>query len=346
MAKRVDMQLQQEFGFVLHVGIPHMNYMVQLNNLKKEYGQDYDEIHTHSFPGTSCFYYWSDNHHDDMVLEDFSFRDSNGKICHVDAGNRGEMVKYWEAVGSDMDNWGDYYDHDYKMEQVKFPNFKEHFSKMAIENNIDEAFLEKPLCVINNKSTEEQGEMNRALNRIEKDKLKFICDTFGDTHTVVYFRAEFNKKTSSNESDKNIFKGKHSERGYVVDDAFQIEWDEKEWLKEKYPDVILDNDLLDKFKNFNYNEIQCMIHSLSETHFSVPGGTAVLASYFGGTNIIIGEFVTSRGIWKNDSHLKLISGSNIIGLTGREEEKNVYDNGWKTSIQDYYETLNKVETKV
>ena len=337
MAKRVDMQLQQEFGFVLHVGIPHMNYMVQLNNLKKEYGQDYDEIHTHSFPGTSCFYYWSDNHHDDMVLEDFSFRDSNGKICHVDAGNRGEMVKYWEAVGSDMDNWGDYYDHDYKMEQVKFPNFKEHFSKMAIENNIDEAFLEKPLCVINNKSTEDQGNM-RASNRIEKDRLKFICDTFGDSHTIVYFRAEFNSKEKLYEFDKNIYKGKHSDRGYILDDSPQIEWDEKELFKEKYPDVILDNDLLDKYENFNYNEIQCMIHSLSETHFSVPGGSAVLVSYFGGTNIIMSECASNRGIWKTDSHLKLISGSNIIGATGRE-------NAWEESVQNYYNSLQKVKTK-
>ena len=47
----------------------------------------------------------------------------------------------------------------------------------------------------------------------------------------------------------------------------------------------------------------------------------------------------SRGIWNDDSHLKRISGSKIIGLIGEHPEKNEYDDGWKNVIRNYWESL-------
>ena len=312
MTKKVDMFLQQEFGFVLHVGIPHMNYVI--NNLPDL------EVHTHSFPGTSCFYFWSKHHHDDLSLEQFAHTDYSGKKIYIEPGDSGQMANYWNAVGV---GYHDYYKHDTKLQNVSFPDFKGHFSELATKRGISELF-KRPLCVINNKSTADYGITNKAVNRIEKDHLELICNLFSDTHDIVYFRPEFTK---------------HVDSGFVIDDNKELHWDDKAWIKENYPEVILDDFLLDKYTDLNYNELQCMIHSLSETHFSVPGGNAVLASYFGGTNIIIGYSGINRGIWNDDSHLSDISGSKIIGLIGEHSEKNEYDDGWRSVIQNYWESL-------
>ena len=312
MTNRIDMSLQQEFGFILHIGIPHMNYIVE--------NETHLDVHTHSFPGTSCFYFWSKNHHDDLELEQFAHHDFSGKKIYVEPGNSGQIMAYWDAVGV---GYGDYYQHEMEMKNVSFPDFKSHFSKLAKEHGINEMFT-KPLCVINNKSIEEQGIIDRALNRIEKEQLELICDLFSDTHDIVYFRPEITK---------------HTDNGFIIDDSEEIPWNDKSWIEKNYPNVILDNFLLGKYTNLNYNELQCMVHSLSETHFSVPGGNAVLASYFGGTNIIIGLMGKTRSIWNDDSHLRRISGAKIIGLIGEYPEKNEYDDGWKNVIQNYWESL-------
>jgi len=289
MTDRFDMFLHQEFSFLLHVGIPHMNYAVE--NLP------HLDVHTHSLPETSCFYFWSKNHHDDLELEQFTRTAPCGKKITVEPADSGQMANYWNAVGV---GYHDYYKHDTKMQRVSFPDFKSHFSKLAKECGMNERF-DKPLVVINNKYSKEHG-LN-PVNVIDNDCISKIYNEFKDTHTIIYFRPE------------------SSTKGYVQDDNLIMEWNDKHLIKENHHEMIVDTDLFVQYPHLNYNELQCMMHSLSDIHFSTPGGNAIIASYFGGVNIIIGAMASEqkgywgdRSIWKTDSKLKDISGAKIVGM--------------------------------
>ena len=69
------------------------------------------------------------------------------------------------------------------------------------------------------------------------------------------------------------------------------------------------------------------MHATSSKHISVSGGNACLASYFGGDLIIYdagtNNSSNSRPIWKSNSWLNKLSGSNIIGVNSNEKLKNI-----------------------
>ena len=73
---------------------------------------------------------------------------------------------------------------------------------------------------------------------------------------------------------------------------------------------------LEKQWGLDFNTTQLICHSLSEKHFSVAGGNAVLASLFGGTNFIFGNSPEgkSRLVCHTNSYLSKISNTKIIGI--------------------------------
>ncbi|MEO9473979.1 MAG: hypothetical protein ABJG41_00525 [Cyclobacteriaceae bacterium] len=75
----------------------------------------------------------------------------------------------------------------------------------------------------------------------------------------------------------------------IVEDNSEIkELGDYEWIKENYPNVIQFVDLY-KYRGSevkNYNHMQLMIYANCDKFISIHGGTATLASNFGGQNII------------------------------------------------------------
>jgi len=61
------------------------------------------------------------------------------------------------------------------------------------------------------------------------------------------------------------------------------------WLRARHPDVLLMNDLYEQHRNTvpSFNHLQLMVYANCERFISMHGGTAALASYFGGINLIL-----------------------------------------------------------
>ncbi len=294
--KKEEHYIFTEFSFELGIAIPHMNYLIQKG------GKD---IVTRSFPDNECLYFWSKEHKADLKqIADGEYEGQYGlhvlvddKLCQLDNLLHGY---YYPATGL---KYGDYYKLECEIKNVIFPDFKSHFSKLAKDNGMS---FDKPLIVINNKSVVEWGIKGKVVNRIELEDIGLVYELYKDSHQIIYLRPHNNMKN----------------KGYVVDCNINIEWNDKEFIKENYPNIIIDEELMDNYPDLGFNEIQCMVHSLSDMHISVAGGNAVIASYFGGTNIVVGDAIQNgqiRMVWATNSHLKNISGSKIIGVHDHQE---------------------------
>lgn len=194
------------------------------------------------------------------------------------------------------------YDYNYDISSNKFPQYKEYYSLLAQKIGIS---FDKPLVIINNKSVEEWGRSTN-INRIEIEDLSAIVD-FHKNFYIFYIRGEVGSSFPDNTSN--------------------IKFEDKEFMS-NFKNVYTDK-FLEKEWGLDFNTTQLICHSLSEKHFSVAGGNAVLASLFGGKNFIFGnsEEVKNRLVWHTDSYLSKISNTKIIGVektTDLEKTLNEY----------------------
>ena len=156
---------------------------------------------------------------------------------------------------------------------------------------------DKPLVVVQNKYTVEWG--TGVYNYFSLEVLDILFNLLKTRYSIVYIRPDGNSK------------------GYFIDDNPIEKFLDYQFIKENHKDVILFNDLLEKYPDSDYNTLQFMIEASSERHITTSGGNACVASYFGGDVIIYDSpngAGSGRGIWKTDSWLKLLSGANIYGV--------------------------------
>jgi hypothetical protein len=75
----------------------------------------------------------------------------------------------------------------------------------------------------------------------------------------------------------------------VLDNSEIMDLGEHAWLRANHPDVLLMNDLYEQHRAevANYNHLQLLIYANADRFISMHGGTAALASYFGGINVIL-----------------------------------------------------------
>lgn len=138
--------------------------------------------------------------------------------------------------------------------------FKDHFK--------NEYFVfDKPILVIANKYNIEWDKP--PVNFLDIEALNKIISTYKERYQIIY-----NRPLSSQ----------------IVDDNSEImDLGEHEWLRINHPDVVMMYDLQkqhqDKIDNFNH--LQLMVYANCDRFISMHGGTAALASYFGGINTIL-----------------------------------------------------------
>jgi hypothetical protein len=127
----------------------------------------------------------------------------------------------------------------------------------------------KPLLIIANKYNNEWGQ--GPINYFSIDTLDKILEKYRHKYRIVYNRPGANY--------------------IVMDNSAIYELNEEAHIREKYPDVLLAEDLYLKHRaQFNnYNHFQLMLYANCDRFMSVHGGTAALASYFGGKNIILSK---------------------------------------------------------
>ncbi|TAE30486.1 MAG: hypothetical protein EAZ91_10605 [Cytophagales bacterium] len=75
----------------------------------------------------------------------------------------------------------------------------------------------------------------------------------------------------------------------VLDNSEIMDLGEHAWIRANHPEVLLMNDLFDQHRDAvsNFNHLQLMVYANCDRFISMHGGTAALASQFGGINVIL-----------------------------------------------------------
>lgn len=128
---------------------------------------------------------------------------------------------------------------------------------------------EKPILIIANKYNIEWEAS--PVNFFDIPLLEKIFESYKNKYQIIY-----NRPTSTN---------------IVSDNSEILDLNEFQWITEKYPDILIMSDLYKKHSCVvnNYNHLQLMVYANANHFVSVHGGTAALASYFGGNNIILSK---------------------------------------------------------
>lgn len=154
------------------------------------------------------------------------------------------------------------YSHNYNMSKWKKVPLKEHYKNEIYH-------FEKPILIIANRYNMEWGSSPISFLGIEI--LNYIITRLRHRYTIIYNRPRPQNITNDNS------------------DVYDL--GEFEWLENEHPDVILMENLFqeNKGKANNFNHLQLMVYANSERFISTHGGTAALASYFGGINLILSK---------------------------------------------------------
>ena len=172
-------------------------------------------------------------------------------------------------------------------------NYDEYLPPPYKENFKNDYFIfDKPIMIIHNKYNEEW--LGPPVNFIDKDTLEKIFSTFHSKYQIIYIRPQSNN---------------------IVSDGCEI-FDLKEKELFSVYGILDGNELYkevkDKYNISNFNHFQLLLHSNCDHFISVQGGNSVLASYFGGTNIIFAREGHELQCNSYNSHYKKYSNCNVM----------------------------------
>lgn len=154
------------------------------------------------------------------------------------------------------------YSHNYNMKKWLPVPLKQQY-----QNDI--FVYEKPILIVANRYNMEWD--GPPISFFDIPTLQFIFENLQTKFTIVYNRP----------APKNI----------TADNSDIYDLNEFDWIKTNYPGVILMEDLYEenKVKVKSFNHLQLMVYANASAFISIHGGTATLASYFGGTNLILSK---------------------------------------------------------
>jgi len=154
------------------------------------------------------------------------------------------------------------YSHDYSMDKWLPVPLKAQYAN-------DIFVYEKPILIIANRFNMEWG--GPPISYFDIPTLDFIISNLKSEFTIIYNRP----------SPENI----------TEDNSETYDLNEFAWLRDTHPEVLFMQKLyeenLDRANNFNH--LQLMVYSNASHFVSIHGGTSVLASYFGGINLILSK---------------------------------------------------------
>ncbi len=154
------------------------------------------------------------------------------------------------------------YSHDYNMSK---------WTPVPLKAAYRNAFYiyEKPILIIANRYNMEWD--GPPVSYFSLPVLEFLLNTLKSSYTIIYNRPK--------------------PQDIAMDNSDIYELHDYEWLAEKHPDVILLDDLYreNRAGAANYNHMQMLVYANADHFISIHGGTAALASYFGGQNLILSK---------------------------------------------------------
>lgn len=184
------------------------------------------------------------------------------------------------------------YSHDYDMSKWAQVPLKEHY-----KNDIYK--YDKPILIIANRYNMEWDGPPISFFSIEV--LDEIIKKLKPFYTIIYNRPR----------PQNI----------TTDNSDIYDMDEYNWLRETHSEVILLEDLFaeNKAKAVNFNHLQLMVYANAEKFISIHGGTATLASYFGGTNLILSKQGPEHHFRCYHKLYPMFSGATILHAKNNDE---------------------------
>lgn len=190
------------------------------------------------------------------------------------------------------------YSQNYDMKKWTKVPFKAHFKN-------DVYVFDKPALVIANRYNTEWGEAPISYYSIEM--LEYMIEKLKDKYTIVYNRPRA-QNIISDTSDVN-------------------ELDEYDFIRNKYPEVVLMEDLYaeNKIGANNYNHFQLLVYANASKFISIHGGTAALASCFEGSNIILSKQGPEHHFGCFQKLFPKLSGATIYHAKNNEEVKYFID---------------------
>lgn len=117
-------------------------------------------------------------------------------------------------------------------------------------------------------------------------------NTEWDGPPISYFSISvLDKMISRLKNDYHIIYNRPQARDIVNDSSEIYDLQELEWLKTQHPEVDYLGDLYDDnaIGAHNFNHFQLCVYANCDHFISIHGGTATLASYFGGKNLIFSK---------------------------------------------------------
>jgi hypothetical protein len=171
--------------------------------------------------------------------------------------------------------------------------------KQQYQNNI--FVYEKPILIVANRYNMEWD--GPPISFFDIPTLQFIFENLQTHFTIIYNRP----------APKNI----------TADNSDVYDLNEFEWIKTNYPQTILMEDLYEEYKAKvkNFNHLQLMVYANASAFISIHGGTATLASYFGGINLILSKQGPEHHFNCYQKLYPKFSGAKIFHAKGNEELK-------------------------
>lgn len=198
----------------------------------------------------------------------------NGTLKHTESSKYTKELYFFSPAHSETfetrTNEGNYnfemprilYSQDYDMSKWAPVPLKEKYANSVY-------VFEKPILIIANRYNMEWDGPPISFFSIEM--IELIITKFKAQYTIIYNRPK----------PQNI----------TMDNSDVYDMDDYGWLERNHPEVILLEDLYreNKAKANNFNHLQLMVYANADRFFSIHGGTATLASYFGGKNLILSK---------------------------------------------------------
>ena len=189
------------------------------------------------------------------------------------------------------------YSHDYNMKKWLPVPLKENYRN-------DVYVFDKPILIVANRYNMEWD--GPPVSFFSIDTLAYIFNKLQSTYQIIYNRPR----------PQNI----------TMDNSDIYDLNEYDWIRENYPDIILMEDLYqeNKANAKTFNHLQLMVYANSENFISTHGGTAALASYFKGVNLILSKKGPEHYFKCYEKLYPKLSGTHIIhAKTDLELKQNI-----------------------
>ncbi|WP_230680119.1 hypothetical protein [Pontibacter sp. 172403-2] len=244
-----------------------------------EFQQEFQQELTFVLP----FAYW--HHLNGTLLKTISCK--NTKDLYFFSENHEEKydVRLWRPLSASYDVPNMTHCNTFSFSKWARVPLKEHYQN-------DRFRFDKPLLIIANKYNIEWD--GAPINYLDYATLNQIITTYKDKYQIVY-----NRPSS----------------GQIVEDNSEIlDLKEHARMRQEHPEVIVMDDLYAQHKATvnSFNHLQLLLYANCSHFISVHGGTAALASYFGGTNIIFSKRGVEHYFNEFSSIFPALSGARIL----------------------------------